>query len=514
MCVYLPAWPLQRLVRQQPAWRNEAVALAAPGRRGPEVVCCSAQARRLGVRPRMPVAEALAVHPALRLADQDAAGDQRALVELALWAMRYSPLVGLDDGPAPQGLLLDISGGAACFGGAEALLRQAAQEFRADGWRVWLALADTLGAAWALARYGRAAVCHVPAGDLERWLRPLPVAALRLPPPTVWLFARLGIERIEQLLALPRASIPERFGPLVLQRVDQALGRWPEMIAPCRCVPDIAAVQTFETPTECRQTLQHALTELTGQVQAALERRGWGARRLECQLRREAAAPVVIDVGLLRPSACPQHLGLLLQTRFEQVQVAGAVSELRLRVVETGPAAAQQGELFAADSPTAQARLAALIDQLSMQLGRQAVTRVRLLPDWQPEEACRLEPVLGERGADAPRGKVKRRTPEVPPGADAPRSPELPLRPLQLFLTPVRLRVWTAAPDGRLESFRQAGTTYRVIRSWGPERIATGWWRRADVQRDYYMTATDQGCRFWVFRCRRSEHWFLHGCYE
>ena len=49
----------------------------------------------------------------------------------------------------------------------------------------------------------------------------------------------------------------------------------------------------------------------------------------------------------------------------------------------------------------------------------------------------------------------------------------------------------------------------RIIeRSWGPERIETGWWRGDDVRRDYYLIETTTGECFWLFRTLPEERWF------
>src|SRR5579871_4614227 len=99
MCVYLPGWPLQRRAHGNPALRDKPLAIADPrAARGPRVVLCSRRAVQSGVRPGMPVAEALAVEPRLLVLDADPEEDLHALERLAEWAGRFSPVVGLEDG--------------------------------------------------------------------------------------------------------------------------------------------------------------------------------------------------------------------------------------------------------------------------------------------------------------------------------------------------------------------------------------------------------------------------------
>ncbi len=53
-----------------------------------------------------------------------------------------------------------------------------------------------------------------------------------------------------------------------------------------------------------------------------------------------------------------------------------------------------------------------------------------------------------------------------------------------------------------------------MVRSWGPERIATGWWRAQDVERDYYRAEWEDGTQVWVYRDQQNGRWFLHGFFD
>src|SRR5262245_3132989 len=98
MSVYLPGWPLQRLARNEPGLRDVSLAVADPdAARGPQVVLCSARARRAGIRPGMPVAEALAMDRSLQVREQNRDADVLALGQLATWLERFSPVVAVED---------------------------------------------------------------------------------------------------------------------------------------------------------------------------------------------------------------------------------------------------------------------------------------------------------------------------------------------------------------------------------------------------------------------------------
>jgi protein ImuB len=67
------------------------------------------------------------------------------------------------------------------------------------------------------------------------------------------------------------------------------------------------------------------------------------------------------------------------------------------------------------------------------------------------------------------------------------------------------------APGGRPARFRLQKNEYQLSRTWGPERIETGWWRGGYVRRDYYRVETTGGERFWIFRRLTDRQWFLQG---
>jgi protein ImuB len=480
----------------------------------------------------MPVVEAIAIEPRLKRFEYDPAGDIQGLRNLAEWASRFSPLVGLEDDPVPQSLLLDITGCAPLFHGEERLLDQVAEGLRRQGWNARIAIADTIGAAWALAHYGPAQTLAT-GSQTELLLRPLPVSALRLPEETVECVNALGLECIGELIDLPRSSVPARLGPTLLNRLDQALGRAPEILVPYHPPPEIDAICPFEWPTDRREALRHALDWLTNHIHEKLSERHWGARQLECWLYHEGIEPTRIALGLSRPSRASAHLRLLLHTRLERVVIPASVSGIRLCVSAAVPLDDAQADLLDDEHARDAAELAVLVDQLSSRLGHEAVTHPKVVADAQPECACCLEPAvsrrLGGTGGSSTSvpgpvflGPTLVGKPSVPPdeghATTSMIAPSVeanpPVRPLRLWRQPISVPAVSVVPQGPPLQFRWMGVDRRVASSWGPERIETGWWRGNDVHRDYYVVETTDGARFWIFRRRDDGKWFLHGCFD
>lgn len=522
LAAWLPRWPLQRLAAARPELNGRPTLLYELRQGGLRVVAFAPSLRRgtvdepapCGVRPGMPLAEALALaglpgEPAgapLHLEAHDPLADRLALQNLAAGCQRFSPLVGLEVGERPAGLLLDVTGLGARFGGEAALADELQAVLAERGFVAALALCDTLAGAWALARFAdRLFVRVVEPGRLWDELARLPTAALRLPEATIACLAELGIVRVGQVAALPRSALLSRFGPELLRRLDQATGAASEVIDAQDPPAQWTAAQAFEAPTARLEVLCEAARRLLEPIARALAARQEGALHLRYALQ-SAAATVDVDLCLYQPSASPRYLAELLQLRLERLRLSQPVAGVRLTVLRGGSLSLAQRSLWDDEPAPRRARdLAALVDRLTSRLGREAVRRPWLLPDAQPEYACQSLPVDGQGDARPPRRS----------GSSASGAGRAPgARPLVFHQPALPLAMVSLAPDGPPARFLLAGREHQVRRCWGPERIETGWWRGLGARRDYYRVETDQGRRYWLFRRLDTGRWLLHGEFE
>ena len=412
--------------------------------------------------------------------------------------------------------MLDITGLAHLFGGETALAEAIVRDFARFGRKIRVVVADTIGAAWAVANYCNLqfSIGHpfviVPPGGAPALLRSLPIEALRLSEETLRLLHELGVARIGQLEVLPRAELSSRFEPTLQKRMDQACGRLDELVLACPIPPRFTADWSAEHPTGRRETIEAALEHLVRRVAAMLARRDRGALQLDCRLdleiqnRESNPRNVCLSVGLFQPTAAAERLLPLVQLQLEQLRIPSPVTHVCVTAALTAPLELRkQTTLFdlvgdGADRTHAR-RLAALVERLSSRLGHGAVAGVRLRPEAQPELSWHYDPLVGRA----------RRC-----GAQKPLPAELPPRPLRLLPRPWCLDATSIAPDGPPLRFHVFGVEHRIAQSWGPERIETGWWRGRPIGRDYFRVATAAGRRFWLFRRLRDGKWFLHGMFE
>ncbi len=452
----------------------------------------------MGIRVGQPLTEAKTLIRNARFLPADAAADREALRQLALDGHRFSPLVGLEEESSPESLLFDVTGCTHLWDGEDRFIQAVQEYWTGRGYHTQLALAGSVGAAWALAHTAKVTVVAV--GDETAVLSGLPAALLRLPSTTLERLEALGLRTIRDVLQLPRETLSSRFDMILPQRLDQALGRRPELFIPERLREPLTAFREWDVPLEDRLTLALICRQMLQALLSSAHHPGAGFQELEGELQTETGA-VTLVVRLVRPSRDEGHLAQLVELQLERCTWSGGVVAIRWTVIQLGYLPEVEHNWFASDVESDASRQAVdLVDRLSSRLGDDAVLRVEALPDAQPEHATQRIPWTKPRPAKI---DVYSLTPEQARG-----------RPFRLLGVPQAIAVVSVIPDGPPIRMTWRQENHRVIRYWGPERIATGWWRAQDVQRDYYRIEWEDGTHAWIFRDLRGGRWFLHGFFE
>src|SRR5882672_10394132 len=134
------------------------------------------------------------------------------LENLAAWACQFTPRVSLEP---PQALLAEMAGSLRCFGGLDGFLAKLRSGLAELGCEASLAVAAT----------PRAALWRARGGD--RVFEDLPIEVVCADEPFEFLKS-IGIEKMHQLLRLPREGLAKRCGEKLIRELDQALGAVPE----------------------------------------------------------------------------------------------------------------------------------------------------------------------------------------------------------------------------------------------------------------------------------------------
>jgi protein ImuB len=483
------------------------------------IVAVDDAAERLGLHTGLALAQARAMHPALEAVVEDADADAQLLESIADWCLRYTPLVACD---APDGLLLDISGCTHLYNGEHELVADLAARITKAGFAYRIAIAGTIGAAWAASHVGEPE--SYPSGEERSLLAPLPLSALRLAPETVAALTRVGLKRIGDIVDLPRSPLTARFGSELMRQLDRALGHEHEPLNPRLPVAPYVAEQRFAEPIAREEDVLRTVERLAARLEFALERRGDGARRIELTLFRTDGEVRRLAAGTSRPLREPAQIRALFNQRLTALADAFdpgfGFDMARLSVMVAEPCPPEQ--IGIGDGKDA-AEVDRLIDRLSARLGARRVRRLIAQDSHIPELAAATIPAQ-MTGTDNGWEAYRHYSAEA----------ELAPRPLRLLTRPEPIEALAEVPDGPPLRFRWRRALHEVIAAEGPERIEGAWWSEHDggplrtgLARDYFWVEDRSGLRFWLFRAglyrdlmrgdlaqgAAAPTWFLHGTF-
>src|SRR5690606_5016222 len=213
---------------RQPHYKNVPFVLKASSRGRVLITAINKKAEQMGLSVGMALADARAIVPELEALDDQPTLPERLLKRLAEWCIRFTPVAAID---LPDGLILDASGCSHLWGGDDLYVEDIAKKLNARGYDVRTAMADTIGVAWGMARFGKAPLV-IPENKHIDALMSLPPEALRLEPEAIQRLHKLGLTQVRQLMEIPRPALRKRFGAQALMRLDMALGQEIEPINP------------------------------------------------------------------------------------------------------------------------------------------------------------------------------------------------------------------------------------------------------------------------------------------
>lgn len=511
LAVWLEHLPTDRIERARSPRPCEPRVIVRDVKSALRLSAMNAAAAALGLKHGMPLADARAMYPSLAVDHADDAADLSLTEAIGDWLNRYTPLAGLN---APDGAMLDITGCAHLFGGEEKMRADVIERLRRQGFSARAAIADTVGAAWGIARFGKHAI--VAKDDLRDVLLALPLAALRLDADKLDALARVGLKRIADIVDRPRAPLAARFGAILLRRLDQAFGTLEEPITPRLPLPPYIAERLFAEPILLEDSVLQTIEHLAGELARRMEERGDGARALQVTLFRVDGAVRRLSVATSKPLRDTRALCRLFKERFsslnDELDPGFGYDVIRLSVTTAEKSEARQTDIVA--SAQGVDDVSHLVDRLGVRFGQRRV--MRFIPENThiPEFAVAgVAPFSNGSSAVAL--------------AEAEGEPFIqdstgPTRPLRLFERPEEIDAIAEVPDGPPARFRWRRVAHEIVRAEGPERIAMEWWRDdkgRTLTRDYFRVEDREGRRFWLYREGlfgrevTLPRWFMHGLF-
>lgn len=448
-------------------------------------------AEQEGISVGMPLADARAFVPGLQVHDDMPGLVERLLRKLAEWCIRFTPVAAEDP---PGGLLLDVTGCAYLWGGDEPYLKNIVNKLQERGYHVSAAIADTIGAAWALARFGNGFSVIEKDKHIDA-LMTMPPEALRLQTETVDLLHKLGLHQVSQFIQMPRVALRRRLGIDFLRQLDKALGHKEEELNP------VIPIELYQERLPCLEpivtapVIQIALQQLLESLCYRLQQEQKGLRVAILKCYRIDGKVEQVDITTSRPSYHVKHLFKLFEIKLPAIDPGLGIELFVLEAPKVEDHFSRQEKMWTDAGGLDDERLTELIDKLAGRIGMTAINRY--IPDehYWPERSFRRASSLQEK-IDIVWSSGR-------------------LRPLQVLPAPELVEVTAPIPDYPPILFRYKGKVHNIVKADGPERIEQEWWLQKGQHRDYYQVEDEEGHRYWLFRLghygEKNCKWFIHG---
>lgn len=479
------------LSKRQPDLLDKPFVLAAPERGRMVIKAASAPAEAMGIEPGIVVADARAIHPSLQVFDEEPGRAEKLLNSIAKWCIRYTPIVSVS---LPDGLILDISGCPHLWGGERTYLKEITTKLNNAGYCNRAAIADTVGTAWAVSRYGQLSSIIEP-GTQANALLPLPPIALRLEAGILDRMHKLGLYKIKDFIDMPSSVLRRRFGQLLLDRLSQALGEVNEPLQP------VVPIQPYQERLPCLEPIRTAtgieiaLKRLLETLCLRLLREGKGIRKAILKGYRIDGKMQQIEIGTNHPARNVTHLFKLFELKIATITPGLGIELFLLEALVVEELSQEQETLWNITQGSENKVVMNLLDRIGTRVGLNAIHRY--LPDehhW-PERSIKVAASFQEKSTTTWRSDL--------------------LRPVTLLPQPEIIEVTAPIPDYPPMLFIYKGEIHKIRKADGPERIEQEWWLQQGLHRDYYCVEDESGARYWIFRLGHygedNPKWFIHG---
>ena len=426
---------------------------------------------------------------------------------------RFSPLVeNADVGLA----FADAAGLEPLYGPDAALGARVRRDVAAEtGQAAHIGLAAGRLAAEVAARTAGAATVTVVSSADRDYLAEQPVERLPLDERTLAHLQTLGIATIGAFAALPANAVRTRYGVEGAQAWRLAHGEDPRPLRGRARPLVLHEAVEFEWEEHNVDRLAFALQALAQRLAARLARRDLMAQQVGSRIERADGTVQRFALPLPEPSAAVATLRDVARWRLEAwagaAQADAAISEMSphrpgvvrisLDVRHLVPGAGTQRSLLGNRSERA-TRANHAISRLRSQLGGAALFRIALCPDaWTLETAAQRIDAYVETSS----------TRNASQPSTAWLTGLVGARGLTRLFTPPRpVRISTI--DGA-RCVTLQGTTRKIVASYGPQRVRTGWWAEP-VDRDYLHVRLDDGRGLVLYHDRAQARWFAQGALD
>lgn len=417
-------------------------------------------------------------------------------------AQKFTPLAALDEFCPLQACVLDISGTERVHVSETLLAHKILKALARLDAQSKIAIAPSVGAAHALAKYGALNPCIVDQAELEERLPFLPAAALRLQPQVLLALQQVGIHYINDLLKLPRNSLAIRFGAQLVTRLEQVFAERAETLKFFHVPLSFVARKNFEIPLTKKDAVSRACLKLLENLFAQLKAQKKKAGLFQIELSGAKLGgqeyKITKELSLHLAAQDFSQLRSTISHIIDQLQPAGAVRALCIWALTLQKAESENMPLHvgaAAAAPELNSCAEQLLNNLVLRLGKDAVCALTLHQSYIPEKSFGYYPLT-----------------KVATHKAAPLCLE---RPPLLLPEPEPFNAIALLPDSPPAWIKWKGRRLKVLKARGPEKICAEWWQQEVLgqelgERHYFKIQSESGLWLWVFR-DQTMRWYVHG---
>ena len=492
MSIWFPYLTTDWLTVKQPVLHGLPIIFTAKDHGRLMITAANPESEKQGIFPGSTAADAKATVANLQIFDDIPGKAVQLLTAIGEWSIRFTPFVAID---APNGLILDISGCSHLWSGEEPYFANILNKLRSRGYVTYGAIADTIGTAWAIARFGKGSRIIEPSGHAAA-LMPLPPSALRLESEILERLRKVGFRTIGSFIGIKRSALRRRFGEQLLQRMDQALGTTYERIIP------LQPQAPFEVRLPCLEPIRNAagieiaLQKLLSMLCKRLQHEGKGLRTAILKCYRVDHRTIQVAINTSKASRNITHLFKLFELKIVQIEPDLGIELFVLEATQVEDLIAAQEAIWSAEYHSIESpEVAQLADRITGKFSNAVVCRYLPQEHYWPERSLKAYSSLTEK-----------------PATNWHKRP----RPTQLLAKPEPIKVTVQVPDYPPMLFIYKNELHNIKKADGPERIEREWWLEDGEIRDYYIVEDEYGQRYWVFRSGhytsdREALWYLHG---